>query len=415
MLVLVARERLQKIIARAGLASRRRAEEMLVAGRVRVNGRVVSTLGAQADPDRDRIEVDGRRMVPEPYATHVLYKPRGVVTTLSDPEGRRTVSDLMRRLRCRVFPVGRLDFHTAGILLLTNDGMLAHGLLQPRNLVPRVYRVKIKGAVPDEALKRLCAGVRVATTPMRAVRAFRLGTSADNTWLSVTLSYGRTEQIDGMFRAVDLRVARLTRTAFAGVTIEGMRPGDYRHVDKQELAVLRRHARLPHPRTRTVPPPPGWEETPPEDLRGEEDDGTWAAWRDGSVWEILEEPTLPAEVAEVAEGVVRRGRTAPAGAAGTPDRSDGSAKPPAMRPPRCGRIEAPAEDDDWDAFHARAPPAGPRAPLPREAPGRRPHAFRLDRKPIPSQRQGDGGNKHRSGDRRSRPGKLRPPEGQDEL
>jgi 23S rRNA pseudouridine2605 synthase len=288
------------------------------------------------------------------------------------------VLDLIRRVRRRVFPVGRLDYATAGAVLLTNDGELAHGLLRPRNLVPRVYRVKVKGAVSDGHLARLVQGVDAGGRTYRAARAYRLDANADNTWLSVTMHHGPADPVARMFEALDLRVTRLTRVAFADVSVEGMSPGDYRQVDKQELAMLRKYARLLHPRTRTAAPPPGWEETPPEEVRGEEDDGLWAAWEEGSVWEFFEQPETPAADAPLADGVVRRtrgepepGRRSPNPAPVTPEGED--------RAPRHGRMSGDFDDDGWGE-RTRPPREGDRGPRPprdprREAPGRRPHAF----------------------------------------
>lgn len=386
MLGAVETERLQKLIARAGIASRRRAEELIVAGRVRVNGRVAATLGARADPHRDRIDVDGRRLVFDAPVTYVLYKPRGVVTTLSDPEGRRTVVDIMRKVRRRVFPVGRLGFHTAGALILTSDGPLAHGLLRPRNLVPRVYRAKIKGGISDETLARLTAGVDLGLGSgggaIRAARAYRLGVTADNTWLSLTVHTGRSDQIERLCEVSGLRLMRLTRVAFGDVSVEGMRPGDYRLLGRGELAGLRRYARLPDPRTRTLPPPPGWEESPPEEARGEEDDGTWAAWDEGSLWEWFAGTPGAIEQARVAEGVVRRGRSGPAAVAEpVPHERDAAEHP--VREERFGRIDGTFDDDGWEVAAAGAGGAvrdhrvrGPQ----REGPGRQARAFRSDRR-----------------------------------
>jgi len=407
MLGAVADDRLQKLIARAGLASRRKAEEWIVAGRVRVNGRVVATLGARADADSDRIEVDGRRLIFEAPVTYLLYKPREVVTTVADPEGRRTVIDLIRKVRRRVFPVGRLDFHTAGAILLTNDGDLANGLLRPRGLVPRVYRVKVKGAVSDEQVARLASGVDVDGKKLRATGAHRLGANADNSWLSVTVHQGPADPIARMFEAIGLRVMRLTRIAFAGVSVEGMRPGDYRQVDRRETSGLRRFAQLPNPRTRTLPPPPGWEESPSEDLRGEEDDGTWKAWEYGSVWELFEgdeaATSKPAVAdAAVTDGVVRRApsreRAGPTGRGPTEDAGLDDGGPA----PWHGSLGGDFESDGWEEAGGTSPP--PRRPPPergpqRETPGRRPHAFRPGRP-----RDGGPGRDSRPA-RDSRPGR----------
>ena len=245
------------------MASRRHAEELIVGGRVRVNGKLVSALGAQADPERDRIEVDDQRLYFPPPVTYVLYKPRGVMTTLADPEGRQTVLDFMRAVETRVFPVGRLDYNTSGALLLTSDGELAHGLLHPRRHVPRIYRVKVKGPVSEQMLRRWAAGVEIDGRLTKPAHVSKLADNDDNTWLSLTLYEGRNRQVHRMCEAVGLRLMRLTRFAFAGVTIEGMRPGDYRQLDRGELAMLRGYVGQPEPRTRLQPPPPGADEAVP--------------------------------------------------------------------------------------------------------------------------------------------------------
>src|SRR5690606_13390391 len=152
-------ERLQKILARAGVASRRSDEELILGGRVRVNGKVVRELGTRADPRRDKIEVDQRRIQAEDLVYLVLHKPRGFVSTVDDPEGRPTVLDLVADVPARVYPVGRLDFSTSGVLLLTNDGELTQGLLHPRRKVPKIYVVKLDGVIADDELERWRGGI----------------------------------------------------------------------------------------------------------------------------------------------------------------------------------------------------------------------------------------------------------------
>lgn len=248
-------ERLQKVLARGGIASRRHAEELITAGRVRVNGRIVTELGTRVDPRRDKIEVDGRRVVAEPLVYYLFHKPRGTVTTLMDPEGRATIADYLRDLPARVFPVGRLDFHTSGALLLTNDGQLAQALLHPKRAVPKTYVVKVRGIPTDEQLERLRNGVDLApigdeqgpvrTLPadVEVLRHAPPGDQAHNnvgtTWLKITLREGRYRQIHRMAEAVGLFVMRLARIAFAGITTDGLRPGELRPLTDRELARLR--------------------------------------------------------------------------------------------------------------------------------------------------------------------------------
>lgn len=232
-------ERLQKILARAGVASRRHAEQLIVDGRVRVNGRVVTELGTRADPELDRVEVDGKRLVAERYVYLLLHKPRGVVSTLSDPEGRPTVKDLVGSVEARVFPVGRLDFHTSGALLLTNDGAFSDGLLHPRRDVPKTYVAKVAGVMADADVRTWANGVELEDGKTRPADVKLLRHEGDKTWLEVTLYEGRNQQIRRMGEVTGFRVMRLARVSFAGVTTERLRPGRWRELSLDELSTLR--------------------------------------------------------------------------------------------------------------------------------------------------------------------------------
>jgi 23S rRNA pseudouridine2605 synthase len=255
-------ERLQKVLARAGVASRRHAEEIIAAGRVRVNGKVVTEMGVRVDSRRDKVELDGKRLVSEPLLHIVMHKPRGVMTTLSDPEGRPTVADILKSLPARVYPVGRLDFHTSGVMLATNDGALAQALLHPRKAVPKTYVCKVRGVVTDLQLDKLREGVMLAPSESDPGEAPRKTLPADvkllrhtpsmvsdergepindgATWMEVTLREGRTRQIHRMAEAVGLFVMRLARLSFAGITAEGLRPGEKRALTDDEVTLLRR-------------------------------------------------------------------------------------------------------------------------------------------------------------------------------
>jgi len=237
----MAAERLQKILARAGVASRRAAETLIVEGRVRVNGRVVTELGSRADPRRDRIDVDNKRVVAEKPVYLLLHKPREVVTTLDDPEGRPTVRELMHGVTERVFPVGRLDFHTSGVLLLTNDGDLADALLKPRKGVPKTYVAKVKGGVDIPELDKLRKGVILDDgDETQPAVVFVIREDKGNTWIQITLTEGKNRQVHRMLEVVGLRVQRLARTSFAGLTVEGLRPGRHRPLTDRELAQLKK-------------------------------------------------------------------------------------------------------------------------------------------------------------------------------
>ncbi len=248
-------ERLQKILARAGIASRRAAEEIIVAGRVRVNGKVVRELGVKADPFEDRIEFDGRRIVAEGLVYLVLHKPRGVVSTLADPEGRPTVRDFLKGVDARVFPIGRLDFHTSGVLLVSNDGAFCDGLLHPRRDVPKTYAVKVSGEMTDVDLKRWEEGIELEDGRTRPAVVQRIRREPGKTWIEVTLFEGRNQQIRRMGEASGFPVMRLARTSFAGITSDSVRPGQFRPLTHDELMVMRETYGVPKKVPRGAAPP----------------------------------------------------------------------------------------------------------------------------------------------------------------
>jgi 23S rRNA pseudouridine2605 synthase len=238
----VTTERLQKVLAGAGLASRRKAEEIMAAGRVRVNGAIVTEMGTKVDPRHDKIEVDGRTIAAEKIVTIVLNKPRGVVTTMRDPEGRPTVAELVKGVGARLFPVGRLDWATSGALLMTNDGDLAHALTHPKFGVEKTYLVKIQGAVGEHVLDAWRSGVKLddgaITRPAQSV--FRAEESEGGTWIQITIKEGRNRQIRRMAEATGAVVSKLKRVSFAGITIEGVPIGTYRELNDKEIARLKR-------------------------------------------------------------------------------------------------------------------------------------------------------------------------------
>jgi 23S rRNA pseudouridine2605 synthase len=239
-------ERLQKLIARAGIASRRAAEELIASGRVAVNGEVVKELGAKANPQTDRVTVDGKVLALEEKAATVvlLHKPRGTVTTKSDPEKRATVLDLLPRKYKTLHPVGRLDFDTSGVLLLTDDGELTHLLTHPSHGVEKVYHVRVGGQVKPETLKRLQSGVwigegaeRVKTAPCRAKL---IAQTENNALLEIALREGRNRQVRRMMEAVGHPVSSLRRVSFAGVGLEGLPPGVHRVLLPGEVHQLKK-------------------------------------------------------------------------------------------------------------------------------------------------------------------------------
>jgi 23S rRNA pseudouridine2605 synthase len=227
-------------LARAGVASRRAAESLIVNGHVRVNGRIVKELGSKADPFRDKIELNGRLLALEKPVYYLLNKPRAVVTTLRDPEKRRTIADLMKKVRERVFPVGRLDYHTSGALFVTNDGAMAQALLHPRNQVPKTYVAKFRGLLDNVDLERLRSGVDLGNEMSGKARVVLLRVNGGNTWAELTISEGKNREILRMGTAIGHPVLRLSRISFAGLTTEGLRPGQYRLLREREVGLLKR-------------------------------------------------------------------------------------------------------------------------------------------------------------------------------
>ncbi|MGH9533324.1 MAG: pseudouridine synthase [Terriglobales bacterium] len=263
-------ERLQKILARAGIASRRKAEELITAGRVQVNGKVLTTLGDQADPRRDRIVVNGQPLPsPAPLRHYLLYKPRGVVSTLSDPERRPTVAEFLPRRRGssgeRVFPVGRLDFASEGLLLITNDGDLAYRVLRASSALPKTYWVKVSGRPSEEQLTKMRRGLYLpALRSAPAVRSapaqvrWRPGPPGDpNPWLEVVLTEGRPNQIRRMMQVIGHRVEKLRRVAIGPLVAAGLKPGQIRLLTPPELQSLRRALSPGRPGQALRPPASG--------------------------------------------------------------------------------------------------------------------------------------------------------------
>jgi len=250
----VALERLQKALARAGVASRRKAEQLIVAGRVSVDGRIVTELGARADLRRSRIEVDGRRVVAQEFVYGVLHKPRGTVCTLSDPEGRPTIKDLLAGVGARVVPVGRLDYHTSGVLLFTNDGDFASTLLHAKTRAPKVYVAKLAGLLDERGLGRLRESIVIDGRATRPASVRILRHEGDKTWVEFTLLEGRNRQIRRLGEHANSPVLRLARISQAGITAEGLRPGRWRLLSAQELAKLKQTYGVPA-RVRSPSPP----------------------------------------------------------------------------------------------------------------------------------------------------------------
>jgi 23S rRNA pseudouridine2605 synthase len=235
--------RLQKILAAAGIASRRKAEQLISAGRVTLNGKIVTELGTKADPSTDTITVDGRPLQrPQRFVYFLLNKPKGYVTTVSDPEGRPTVMQLLGNLPERIYPVGRLDYASEGLLLLTNDGALAQKLTKAGSHVPKTYHVKISGKPNEPSIQRLRNGISITLDDNRRVKTspakIRLLEDAPNPWYEVVLIEGRNRQIRRMFEQVGFLVEKIKRVQLGPLVLD-VPPGKFRPLTKAELHQLK--------------------------------------------------------------------------------------------------------------------------------------------------------------------------------
>ncbi|HEY1936436.1 MAG TPA: pseudouridine synthase [Candidatus Angelobacter sp.] len=244
-------QRLQKIIAAAGISSRRKAEELITQGRVSVNGQTVTELGSKADLEHDHIKVDGKLLQgAERHVYLLLNKPKGYVTTVSDPEGRPTVMDLVKNAGARIYPVGRLDWASEGLLLLTNDGELAAKLTRAASHVPKTYLVKIAGRATEEGLEKLRRGIKIGAKPgprrLEPIRTapsqIRLMKDAANPWYEVTLIEGKNRQIRRMFEEIGHHVEKIKRVRYGPLTLD-VEPGQFRELTPREVAGLRRAGR----------------------------------------------------------------------------------------------------------------------------------------------------------------------------
>jgi 23S rRNA pseudouridine2605 synthase len=236
-------ERLQKILANAGVASRRKSEDLIVEGRVTVNGAVVTELGTKADPESDHIKVDGRLVRPSGRLVYIaLNKPDNVVSTASDPQGRETVLDFLPGVRERVYPVGRLDYHSTGLILLTNDGEFANAVTAARSHVPKTYLVKTKGQLTPEEEQEFRTGIPLSgqRTAPAGLRLIRRG---DNPWYEVRLFEGRNQQIRIMFKHFGHLVEKLRRVRIGALELGSLKPGEFRHLTPEEVRKLMRMAR----------------------------------------------------------------------------------------------------------------------------------------------------------------------------
>ena len=233
------KKRLQVILAHAGIASRRKAVEIITQGRVRVNGIVVREKGFQSDLEKDRIEIDGRPIGFEKKAYIILNKPKGVITTASDEKGRKTVLDLVPRIKLRIYPVGRLDKDTEGVLLLTNDGDLAHRLTHPRFGAKKIYNVEVKGEIRPSDIKRLEKGIYLDGKKTAPCKIYLLKQTEKKVFLKIELHEGKKRQIRRIIEKVDCSVVRLQRIDYAGLTLKNLPLGTYRYLSDSEVNTLK--------------------------------------------------------------------------------------------------------------------------------------------------------------------------------
>lgn len=234
-------ERLQKVISQAGVASRREAELIIKAGRVTVNGAVVTELGTKVSPGRDQVAVDGKRLKSENNVYLMLNKPKGVITTVKDPGKRQTVLDYLKDIPQRIYPVGRLDFNTEGLLLLTNDGELTNALIHPSRKIFKTYLAKVKGIPSEEKLDLLRAGIKLedGVTAPAQIYLTDIDQEKQSATLEITIHEGKNRQIRRMCEAIGFPIRQLKRTKFAGLALTGLRRGQYRHLSDNEVEMLK--------------------------------------------------------------------------------------------------------------------------------------------------------------------------------
>lgn len=238
-------ERLQKIVSQAGVASRRKAEEMIVEGRVTVNGAVITELGSKADLDADHIKVDGKLLRrPKNLVYLALYKPNNTVTTVSDPEGRPTVMSLLHGIKHRVYPVGRLDYHSEGLLLFTNDGEFANTMTAAASHIPKTYLVKVNGTLSQDQEQAFREGLPIEGR-RTAPAGLKLLRRAENPWYEVRLFEGRKNQIRMMFRHCGVLVEKLKRVRIGDLTLGPLKPGEFRFLKEDEVMRLWRGSKPP--------------------------------------------------------------------------------------------------------------------------------------------------------------------------
>jgi 23S rRNA pseudouridine2605 synthase len=241
-------ERLQKVLAEAGVASRRKCEELITAGRVEVNDEVVTTLGVKVEASTDVIKVDGRRIRQQKKVYLIFNKPKGVITSASDPGGRKIVTDFLEDIKERIYPIGRLDYDTEGLLLLTNDGEFANLLTHPKHHVPRTYHATVKGVPHGSLLDKLRDGIELddGLTAPAEVDYYDIDPEKKQTIVSITIYEGRNRQVRRMFDAIQFPLIKLKRVQFGPIALTGLPRGKYRHLDAKEVKELQDEALKTH-------------------------------------------------------------------------------------------------------------------------------------------------------------------------
>ena len=233
-------ERLQKVLAQAGVASRRKSETLIVAGKVKVNGVVVTELGTKVSSS-DRVEVEGVQLVKETYVYFLLYKPRGIISTVDDEKGRKTVLDLFPQIEQRIFPVGRLDYDTSGVIIMTNDGDFSYLMTHPKFGIKKKYIAKVKGIPDRESIRKLEHGIDLedGKTAPAHVKMQSVDKKAGTALIEITIHEGKNRQVRRMFDAIGCPVQKLRRESFGNVTTHGMNAGEARELTKHEVKQLR--------------------------------------------------------------------------------------------------------------------------------------------------------------------------------
>ena len=237
-------KRLQKILSEMGITSRRKAEDLIFEGRVTVNGRI-ATIGTKADPVKDHIKVDGKLFIrPEPKVYIMFNKPKNVVTSLHDPEGRPTVKDFLKGVKYRVFPVGRLDYDSEGLLLLTNDGDFAHAVLHPSKKISKTYLVKVKGILEEDKIEKLKTGVKLVERMTAPVKVKRIRETENNSWLEIIIYEGKKRQIRRMLEKIGHDVLKLKRIRVDGLELGKLEPGTFRYLTLEERDKIKKEVEV---------------------------------------------------------------------------------------------------------------------------------------------------------------------------